>query len=80
MVNVVKKICIDHNTTVQKLGKHLGKSKQYMSELGRGRIRLSYSMAIQIARYFETTPDALFLPYESNIIGQTREEGERDDE
>ena len=45
-----------------------GKSKQYMSELARGNIRLTYDMAVKIAEALNTTPDDLFLPEQSNLI------------
>lgn len=70
MENRLREICAQHDMTLQELGRHLGKSKQYMSELGRGNIRLTYNMALKIARVFGTTPDALFLPEESNNMGQ----------
>ncbi len=75
----LRKVRLQHGLTLAELGKHLGKSKQYMSELERGNIRLSYDMAVRIARIFGTTPDALFLPSESNDIGSGCGESERAD-
>jgi len=66
MQNRLREICAENNMTLQELGTKLGKSKQYMSELGRGNIRLTYNMAVKIARVFNTTPDTLFLQNKSN--------------
>lgn len=70
MQNRLREICAENNITLQELGARLGKSRQYMSELGRGNIRLTYDMAVKIAQVFGTTPDALFLSSESNNMGQ----------
>jgi transcriptional regulator with XRE-family HTH domain len=64
--NFLLEICKEHNTNLSALGRQLNKSKQYMSELNRGNIRLTYEMAEQIANIFNTTPDDLFLSQESN--------------
>jgi putative transcriptional regulator len=71
MQNKLRNICAKNNMTLQELGARLGKSKQYMSELGRGNIRLTYDMAVKIARVFNTTPDTLFLTDKSNKMGLT---------
>ena len=63
-------ICQEHGMTLTELGRRIGKSKQYMSELARGNVRLKYDMAIKIAEVFGTTPDKLFLPSQSNETGQ----------
>lgn len=55
--------------SLAELGSILGKSRQYMSELERGNIRLTYDMAVKIAQALETTPDQIFLGVESNGIG-----------
>ena len=69
MKGELRQICKNYGMTLTELGKRLGKSKQYMSELARGNIRLSYGMAVDIAMVFNTTPDALFLDNVSNDIG-----------
>jgi len=43
------------------LAAHLGRSKQWLCEIEHGRTRLSYEMAVRIARFFGTTPDRIFL-------------------
>lgn len=66
---MIKKVCEKNNMTLTELGENLGKSKQYMSELARGNIRLTYDMAVAIAKVFNTTPDNIFLEEKSNNIG-----------
>jgi len=46
---------------LEQLGDIIGRSKQYMSTLEKGNIRLSYEMAAKIARAMGTTPDEIFL-------------------
>ncbi len=58
----LRQIRQEHGMTLEQLGARVGRSKQYMSELERGNIRLSYEMAVEIAMAFGTTPDRLFLP------------------
>lgn len=53
--------------TLEELGKKIGKSKQYLSELERGNIRLTYDMAVKIASIFNGTPD-IFLPKKSKKL------------
>lgn len=65
----LRKIRVKNKMTLRELGVRLGKSKQYMSELERGNIRLTYDMALKIAQVFDATPDDLFLLEESNYIG-----------
>lgn len=59
----IKEICDKNNVTLTELGKHLGKSRQYMSELSRGNIRLTYEMAVKIALFFNMKPDDIFFIY-----------------
>lgn len=46
----IKEARTDANLTQVQLGKRIGKSKQWVSELEKGNIRLSYDMAIKIAK------------------------------
>lgn len=71
MQNWLRDICKNHNTSLKKLGDKIGKSKQYMSELGRGNIRLTYDLAVIIAKAFEETPDTTFSKIRSKIIEQS---------
>lgn len=47
----------DANLTQSELGFLIGKSKQWVSELERGNIRLSYEMAINIANACNKSTD-----------------------
>ena len=69
MSNRLREIRMENSMTLKELGMRLGKSKQYMSELERGNIRLTYDMALRIAQVFDTTPDGLFLSSMSNGFG-----------
>ena len=67
--NYLLDICEKHGITLTELGKRVKKSKQYMSELGNGNIRLTYDMAVRIANALGTTPDNLFLNTSPNENG-----------
>lgn len=56
--------------TLSYLAKKIGRSKQYMSELANGNIRLKYETAVDIAKVFNSTPDEIFLEVKSNKIGR----------
>lgn len=64
-IHGLRQIRQQRGMTLEQLGTKIGRSKQYMSELERGNIRLTYEMAVDIAMAFGTTPDKLFLPTES---------------
>lgn len=49
MAKKVKDARIDAKLTQTQLGKKIGKSKQWVSELERGNIRLSFEMAVNIS-------------------------------
>lgn len=70
--NRIKTVCKENNVTLKWLGENIGKSKQYMSELAKGNIRLTYTMAVEIASAFDTTPDNIFLSTMSNNIGHKK--------
>ena len=59
--DLIHKARTDRGLTLDQLGDMIGRSKQYMSQLEKGRIRLSYETAVKIAKALETTPDRLFL-------------------
>lgn len=73
MQHRIREIREAHGMTLEQLGQHLGKSKQYMSELERGNIRLTYEMAVNIARVFNATPDEIFLQSGSKNIGHNKQ-------
>jgi len=45
----------------------LGKTKQWLSEVERGNIKLNYEEAVKLAEVYGGTPD-IFLPNESDAI------------
>ena len=49
------------NLTQTELGQRIGKSKQWVSELERGNIKLSFEMAVRISNACNKTTD-FFLP------------------
>lgn len=70
--SIIYAICEKNNMTLTELGEKIGKSKQYMSELARGNIRLTYEMAVEIALVFQTTPDEIFLKQKSSNDRQVK--------
>ena len=56
----VRKVRQENKMTLVELGSRVGKSKQWLSELERGNIKLTYDMAVKIAKVFGKTPD-IFL-------------------
>ena len=66
----IKHLCDEKGITMSELADKLGKSKQYMSAITNGNIRLKYDMAVKIANIFSTTPDKIFLHVESINHGQ----------
>lgn len=69
----IRNLRTEQGMTLEGLGRRLGKSKQYMSELERGHIRLTYEMAVAIASVFKTSPDGIFMPIESKKLGHAKE-------
>lgn len=53
----------DAKLTQTELGKRIGKSKQWVSELERGNIKLSYEIAVSISNACDKTTD--FFCHES---------------
>ncbi len=51
-----------HQLTLAQLASRLGRTKQWLSDLERGKVRLTYETAVAIAHEFGTTPDAILLP------------------
>jgi len=59
----LKQTRLSFKLTLEQLGSMVGRSKQYMFQLENGGIRLSYEMAVKIAKALGTTPDAIFLDW-----------------
>lgn len=53
----VKKARMDAKLTQTELGKKIGKSKQWVSELEHGNIKLSFEMAMLISKVCDKTMD-----------------------
>jgi putative transcriptional regulator len=53
----VKEARVSANLTQSELGVKIGKSKQWVSELERGNIRLSYEMAVNISHACNKSTD-----------------------
>jgi len=51
---------VKHNYNFREMGEFLGISKTYYWQLEHGKRRLSYDMALKIAKIFDTTPDKIF--------------------
>ena len=66
----IKALCEENGITMSELAEKLGKSKQYISALASGTIRLKYDMAVMIAEIFNMKPDDIFLKTESTKDGQ----------
>lgn len=57
----LKQARLSRGLTMVQLGAMVSHSKQYMYALEKGNIRLSYEMAVMIAKALGTTPDEIFL-------------------
>jgi len=57
----LKQARLSHGLTLEKLGQKVGRSKQYLNQVEKGKIRLSYELAVKIALALGTTPDKIFL-------------------
>ena len=52
---------LSNNMTLEQLGSMVSRSKQYLNQVEKGKIRLSYELAVKIAKAMGTTPDVIFL-------------------
>ena len=65
-INTAKRVKVarkDAKLTQTELGKRIGKSKQWVSELERGNIKLSFEMAVSISNACDKTTE--FFCHES---------------
>lgn len=51
---------LSRGLTLEQLGQMVGRSRQYLNQVEKGKIRLSYELAVKIAAAMGTTPDAIF--------------------
>jgi putative transcriptional regulator len=64
----LKKIRIEQGLTSERVSQLLKISKPFYSQIENGRRRLSYDMAVRIARIFNMKPDELFYNDHKNIL------------
>jgi repressor protein len=57
----LKKLRIKQKLTIYDISSKIGISPSHYSLIENGKRKLSYEMAIKIAKVFHTTPDKLFL-------------------
>ncbi|MBP2643560.1 MAG: Helix-turn-helix domain [Firmicutes bacterium] len=57
--------------TLEQAAKPMGRSKQWLSQVERGSIKLDYAESVELAKVYGGTPD-IFLPRESNKIRQRK--------
>lgn len=60
MKEVLKKTRIENNLTLEQLAQEVGISKVYLWQIENDKRRLSYQLAIKIAKFFDLKPDQLF--------------------
>ena len=61
---VLRRERLKHHLTQTDVGKSIGKSKQWVSEMERGNIRLNIDVAVALAKVLDVTAD-VFLPRKS---------------
>lgn len=66
-----REVRLEKGLTLQVAAGYLGRSKQWLSEVERGNIELSYSDSIKLAEAYDSTPD-IFLPAKSKKISQSK--------
>lgn len=54
--------------TLEKAARPIGRTKQWLSEVERGNIKLDYDEAVKLAAVYGETPD-IFLPIKSDETG-----------
>ncbi|GAA5344444.1 helix-turn-helix transcriptional regulator [Planifilum fimeticola] len=52
------------NMTCKQVANEIGVTKEYYWQIENGKRRLSYGLAVKIARVFKKTPDEIFLAEE----------------
>ena len=64
---ILRRERLKHQLTQVEIGKRIGRSKQWVSELERGNIRLNVDVAVALASILDVTVD-VFLPQKSKKI------------
>ncbi|EGK13003.1 repressor protein [Desmospora sp. 8437] len=57
----LKSTRINHRMTCQQVADEVGITKEYYWQIENGKRRLSYELAVRIAKVFMKTPDDIFL-------------------
>ncbi len=68
MNNKLKDLRIKYNYTSKNIADILGISKPFYSQIENGRRRLSYDMAVKIAKIFKMKPDELFYEDHKDVL------------
>jgi len=69
----LKSIRVSHKMTYKQVADEVGITKEYYWQIENGKRRLSYDLAVKIARVFGKTPDDIFLADELTKEEQTNE-------
>ena len=64
---ILRRERLKHQLTQVEIGEKIGRSKQWVSELERGNIRLNVDVAVALASILDVTVD-VFLPQKSKKI------------
>ena len=56
-----REVRLEKGLTLEKAAGFLGKSKQWLSEVERGNIALSYEDSVVLAKAYDGTPDIFFI-------------------
>jgi transcriptional regulator with XRE-family HTH domain len=64
-----RKVRAEKGLTLENAASQIGRTKQWLSEIERGNIKLSYAESVVLAAVYGGTPD-IFLPGEYDDTGQ----------
>lgn len=67
MNDVLRKKRLSKGLTMQNMADKIGISKGYYSLIERGERRVSYELTFKIAKLLGTTPDRIFLDFQSTL-------------
>ena len=66
---ILRRERLKHQLTQVEIGERIGRSKQWVSELERGNIRLNVDVAVALASILDVTVD-VFFPHKSKKNGK----------
>lgn len=61
MLDKLKEMRVKNKLTYQEVADHIGISKEFYWMIENGQRRLTYEMAVKIAKIFNSSPDYIFL-------------------